>query len=86
MKPSLLTLKLLEKKLAKIGRNKSVGPDGVPGEILKLGGEAMTPFLARLLEISLNSLLSQVSWKKAIVVPIFIGAMDRQSQTTDPQA
>ena len=30
-------------------------PDWVPGEILKLGGEAMTPYLARLLEISLNS-------------------------------
>jgi len=31
------------KSLAKIRRNKSVGPDGVPGEILKLGGVAMTP-------------------------------------------
>jgi len=30
--------------LKKIGRNKSVGPDGVPGEILKLDGEAMTPY------------------------------------------
>jgi hypothetical protein len=44
VKPLLLTLKLLEKRLAKIRRNKSVGTDGVPGEILKLGGEVMTPF------------------------------------------
>jgi hypothetical protein len=34
---------IIRKRLAKIGRNKSVGPDGVPGEILKLGGIAMTP-------------------------------------------
>jgi len=38
----------------KFGRNKSVRPDGFPGEILKLGGEAMTPYLTRLFEISLN--------------------------------
>jgi hypothetical protein len=36
-------------------RNQSVRPDGVPFEILKLGGEAMAPYLARLLEISLNN-------------------------------
>jgi hypothetical protein len=41
VKPLLLTLKLLE-KISTIGRNESVGPDGIPGEILKLGGEAMT--------------------------------------------
>jgi hypothetical protein len=50
----LLTLKLLE-KFSKIGRNKSVGADGFAGEILKLCGEAMISFLARLLEISLNN-------------------------------
>jgi hypothetical protein len=32
-----------------------VGPDGVLGKLLKLGGEAMTPFLVRLLEVSLNN-------------------------------
>ena len=30
--------KVIRKRLMKIGRNKSVGPGGVPGEILKLGG------------------------------------------------
>ena len=38
-----------------IGRNKSVGPDGIPGAILKMGGEAMIPYLARLLDITINS-------------------------------
>ena len=42
----IINTKIIRKRLAKIGRNKAVGPDGVHGEILKLGGEAMTPFLA----------------------------------------
>jgi hypothetical protein len=41
VKPLLLTLKLLEKNI-KIGRTESVWPDGIPGDILKLGSEAMT--------------------------------------------
>jgi len=28
-----------------IGRNKSVGPDGIPDAILKMGGKAMIPYL-----------------------------------------
>lgn len=30
---------IIRKRIAKIRRNKSVGPDGIPGEILKLGGK-----------------------------------------------
>jgi hypothetical protein len=66
----LLTLKLLE-KLLKIGRYKSVGPDGVPGEILKLGGESITSFQARILEISLKNATVPSDWKRATVVPIY---------------
>jgi len=51
----IISTKVIGKRLTKIGRNKSVGPDGVPGEILKLGGEAMTPYPARILEISFNN-------------------------------
>jgi len=69
----IINTKIIRKMLAKIRRYKSVGPDGVLGEILKLGGEAMTPFLARLLEISLNSATILYDWKKAIVVPIYKG-------------
>ena len=64
----LLTLKIIRKILAKIRRKKSVGPDGVPGEILRLRGEALIPFLARLLEISLNNATVPSDWKKATVV------------------
>ena len=52
-----------------IGRNKSVGPDGIPGAILKMGGEAM----ARLLDITINNGTIPRDWKKAIFVPIHKG-------------
>jgi len=41
----IINNKFIRKILEKIGGNKSIGPDGFPGEILKLGGEAMTPYL-----------------------------------------
>jgi hypothetical protein len=56
-----------------IGRNKSVGPDGIPGEILKMGGEAMIPYLARLLDITINNGTIPRDWKTAIVIPVYKG-------------
>jgi hypothetical protein len=69
----IINTKIMRQNLAKIERNKSVEPDGVPGEILKWGGEATTPFLARLLEISLNNVTVRSDWKRATVVPIYKG-------------
>jgi hypothetical protein len=71
VKPLLLTPRLLKKIVAAIGRNNSVGPDSIPGEILKLGGEAIIQFQASLLEITLNNATLSIDWKKAIVVPIY---------------
>jgi len=48
-----------------IGRNKSVGPDGIPDAILKMGGEAMIPYLARLLDITINNGTIPRDWKKS---------------------
>jgi len=45
----------------------------VSGEILKLGGEAMIPYLARLLEITMNNGTLSGDWKKATVIPIHKG-------------
>ena len=42
-------------------------------EILKLGGEAMTPYLARLLEITLNNATTPSDWEKATVFRIHKG-------------
>jgi hypothetical protein len=57
-------------RIRAIGKNKSVGPDRVPGEILKMDGEAMIPYLARLLEITMNNGTLPGDWKRATVVPI----------------
>jgi hypothetical protein len=61
------------KRLAATGRNKSIGSDGVPEEILKLGGAAMVPYLALLLDITINNAAIPNEWKKAIVVPMYKG-------------
>jgi hypothetical protein len=66
-------LTLIRKRLTKIWKNKSEGPDGVPGQILKLCGVAVAPYLARLLEISLNNASIPSNWKRATVLPTYKG-------------
>ena len=61
---------VIRKRIAKIERNKSVVPVGIPGEILKLDGDAMIPCLARILEILFNNATIPTDWKIATVVPI----------------
>jgi hypothetical protein len=55
-----------------IGKNKSVGPD-ISGGILKLGGDAIIPYLAKLLDITINNAAVPSDWNKAVVVPIYRG-------------
>ena len=62
--PFTTDTKIIRKRIAAIGKNKSVGPDGVSGEILKLGGEAMIPYLAQLLDITMNTGTLPGDWKK----------------------
>jgi hypothetical protein len=71
-KPFTVNINTLRKRLAAIGRKKSIGPDGVPGVILKLGGEAMIPYLARLMDITMKNNAIPGDWQKAIVVPIYV--------------
>ena len=80
----IINSKIIRKGLAKIGRTKSVGPEEVLGEILKLSGEAMTPFLVRLLEISLNNATIPSDWEKPQGFHYTKGVIDRQSQNLDP--
>ena len=61
------------RRIITIGKNKSVGPDRVPGEILKMGGEAMIPYLGRLLEITMNNGTLPGDWRRAMVVPVHKG-------------
>ena len=53
------------------GRNKSIRPDSIPGEILQLGGEAMIPFFVRLLDITIKNVTLPSGWKRATEVPIY---------------
>jgi hypothetical protein len=64
---------MIRKRQAAIRRNKSTGPDGVLGEILKLGMEAIIPYLARLLDITISNAAISSDWKRAMVVPTYKG-------------
>jgi hypothetical protein len=63
-KPFTIKISVIRKRLAMIERKKSVGPDGIPSAILKMGGEAMIPFLARLLNITINNGTIPRDWKE----------------------
>jgi hypothetical protein len=65
--------KVFRRKTQMIGKNKSVGPDDISGDILKLGAEAMIPYLTRLLDITLNNGSIPDDWKKATVIPVHKG-------------
>ena len=61
------------RRIKATGKNKSVGPDRVSGEILKLGGEAMIPYFSRLLDIIMNNGTVPGDCKRATVIPIHKG-------------
>ena len=54
-KPFTTKIGVIRKRLKTIWSNKSVGPDGIPSAIPKMEGEVMIPFLARLLDITVNN-------------------------------
>jgi hypothetical protein len=82
--PFTTSINIIRTRSAAIGKNKSVGPDSISGEILKLGGEAMILYLARLFDITINNTIIPSDWQKAIVVAIFKGVIIHWSQITDP--
>jgi hypothetical protein len=71
--PFEIDIKTIRGRVRALGKNKSVGTDRIPGEMLKMGGEAMIPYLARLLEITMNNGSLPGDWKTATVVPIHKG-------------
>jgi hypothetical protein len=64
--------KIIRKRVAAIGKNKSLGPDDISGEIPK--------YPARLLDITINNGTLPADWKRAIVVPVHKGG-DRSAVT-----
>jgi len=71
--PFIIDIKAIRRWIRAIGRNKSVWPDRIPGEILKMGGEVMIPYLARLLEITMNNGALSGDWRRTTVVPVHKG-------------
>jgi hypothetical protein len=71
-KPFTISNTIIRTRLSAIRKKKFVGPDGTPGEILKLGVETMIPYLARFLDITMNNKAIPGDWKK-IVFPIYKG-------------
>ena len=72
-KPFAIDIITIRRRIRAIGKNKSVGPDRISGEIIKIGGEAMIPYTARLLEITMNNGTLPGDWNRATVVPIHKG-------------
>jgi len=71
--PFTTDIKTIRRRIKAMGKNKSVGPDRVCGEILKLGGEAMIPYVARLLDITMNDGTLPGDWKRPMVIAIHKG-------------
>ena len=72
--PFAIDINTIRRRIRAIGKDKSVGPDHISGEIKKIGGgEAMIPYIARLLEITMNNGTLLGDWKRATVVPIHKG-------------
>jgi len=67
---------IIRTRVAATGKNKSIGPDGISGEILKLGGEAMILYLAQLRDITMNNSTLPADWKRAIVVSVHKGVIN----------
>ena len=71
--PFNIDIKTLRRRVGSIGKHKSVGPDRIPGEILKMDGEASILYLERLLEMTINNGTLPADWRRATVVPIHKG-------------
>jgi hypothetical protein len=74
--PIAINIKMVRKQLSAIARNKSIWPNGVRGEILKLGGEALILRLARLLDITINNATIGSDWKKILALIMLILAIN----------
>ena len=63
-RPFTINISIIRERLAIVAGKKSVEPDGSPRALLQMGGEAMIPCLARLLEIKTNNGTTPMDWKK----------------------
>ena len=71
--PFKTDINTIMRRIAMIRKGKSVGPDHISGEILKIDGGAMIPYLAQLLDITTNNGTLPGDWKRATVIPVHKG-------------
>jgi len=74
--PFTIDIKIIRRRIRATGKNKSLESDCVSEEILNMGGEAMIPYLARLLDATMNNGTLPDDWKRATVIPIRKGVID----------
>jgi hypothetical protein len=67
-------IKTIRSNINAMGKNKLLGSDRVSGEILKLFGEIMIPYLARLIDITMTNGSLPGDWKRATVISIHKGS------------
>jgi hypothetical protein len=56
--------------LKELQSGKAVGPDGIPNEFLKYGGDIMMSSLADLIIAVTDLEIIPLDWQKGIIVPI----------------
>ncbi len=69
----VFTREQLIEKMRRVDPNKSVGPDGVSGWILKENAEELSTPILNIMNTSLETGIVPSEWKKATIVPIFKG-------------
>jgi hypothetical protein len=65
-----IRISIIRKRLAMIGRNNPVRSNDMPGDILKMGGEAMISYLARLPDLSIKNVTILEDWEKKLFFSI----------------
>jgi hypothetical protein len=70
-------------KIAAIEKNKSIVPDRISAETLQLGVETMIPYLAQLLDITVNNGPLLADWRKAVVFHVHLGVIDHYLRITE---
>ena len=67
-----------------IPKDKALGPDGIPGRILKETAQQIVPSLTLLFNKSLHSAVVPDEWKLANVVPVFKRGIKEHVQNYRP--